>query len=569
LRAIAAWSGIKSKFGLKIAGQLLQKQNTGATDEHRFGTNTGSGRTQVRELNVIAKSGMGGLVMLRACVCLAVIVAVAVLTSAADAAQFGTRDEAVAMVKRVQEKFKKEGASATFAAVTAQQHVFKDRDLYVYIMNFDCVIQAHAARAELVGKSLYEFRDTDGVFPARRTVEVARTTGHGWIDYRWTNPKTNLVEAKSTYVEKLGDGYAIGVGIYKDEQINRNTVSIISGSPGSDATYLQVAYDLAAVLNDGENLRILPVVGVGGSQNIRDVRALKGIDIGLTQVSILNNFRRVNETLGVPNDDKIVYVTKLFPLEAHLIGRPGINSIEQLKGQKVNLDELGSGTNYSMRDVFKRLGIEIQEVNLPQTLALEKVKTGEIAATVLVAGKPTLSMSRLRLSDGFKFVPIPYAKQLREDFLPSELTHDDYPDMVPAGQDVETIADSAVLIAYNWPKNSDRYRRVETFINTFFPRIAQFAQPPHHSKWREVNLGATLAGWTRLESAEAWLNGNGAKVAADERSRFKSFLTVHGSNSDRSPEAATQADRLYDDYLKWLRARGGTGATPSGAANGR
>ena len=503
--------------------------------------------------------------MLLVRVCSAITVALALLTFTANAAQFGTRDEAVAMVKRVQEKFKKDGAEATFTAVTAQQHAFKDRDLYVYIMNFDCVIQAHAANSSLVGKSLFEFRDQDGVYPARRTVEVAKTAGRGWIDYRWTNPKTNLVEAKSTYVEKLGDGYAIGVGVYKDEQVNRNTVSIISGSPGSDATYLQVAYDLAAVLNDGENLRILPVVGVGGSQNIRDVRALKGIDIGLTQVSILNNFRRVNETLGV-TDDKIVYVTKLFNLEVHLVGRSGIKSVEQLQGQKVNLDELGSGTNYSMRDIFKRLGIEVQEVNLPQTLALQKVKTGEIAATVLVAGKPTLSMSQLRLSDGFKFIPIPYSKPLASDFLPTELSHDDYPDMIPAGQSVETIADSAVLIAYNWPKNTDRYRRVETFINTFFPRIAEFAKPPHHVKWREVNLGATLDGWTRLESAQAWLNANRENAVAAERSQFKSFLASRGSNPERSPETAAQADRLFDEYLKWARTHGGTDRPASSRA---
>ena len=505
---------------------------------------------------------MGGsvmlrVVMLRVSAYSAAIVALVLLAFAANAAQFGTRDEAVAMVKRVQEKFKKDGADATFAAVTAQTRAFKDRDLYVYIMNYDCVIQAHAARAELVGKSLWEFRDQDGVYPARNTVEVAKTGGSGWTDYRWTNPKTNLVEAKSTYVEKLGDRYAVGVGIYKDEQLNKNTVSIISGSPGSDATYLQVAYDLAAVLNDGENLRVLPVVGVGGSQNIRDVRALKGIDIGLTQVSILNNFRRANEILGL-NDDKIVYVAKLFNLEMHLVGRPGIRSIEQLKGQKVNLDELGSGTNYSMRDVFKRLSIEIQEVNMTQFQALEKVKSGEIAATVLVAGKPTLSMSRLRLSDGFKFVPIPYAKQLTPDFLPTELTHDDYPDMIPAGQTVETIADGAILIAYNWPKNTDRYRRVETFINTFFPRIGEFGQPPHHVKWREVNLAATLAGWTRLESAEVWLNSNKDKAVAEERSQFKSFLALRGVPSpQRSPDANAQSDRLFDEFLKWSRARGG------------
>jgi cytochrome c len=68
----------------------------------------------------------------------AIIIALAMLTFTANAAQFGTRDEAVAMVKRVQEKFKKDGAEATFASVTAQQRAFKDRDLYVYIMNFDC-----------------------------------------------------------------------------------------------------------------------------------------------------------------------------------------------------------------------------------------------------------------------------------------------------------------------------------------------------------------------------------------------------------------------------------------------
>jgi hypothetical protein len=217
------------------------------------------------------------------------------------------------------------------------------------------------------------------------------------------------------------------------------------------------------------------------------------------------------------------------------------------------------------------LDIDVQEVNLPQSLALEKVKTGEIAATVLVAGKPTLSMSRLKLSDGLKFVPIPYTKPLMADFLPTELTHDDYPDMVPAGQSVETIADSALLIAYNWPKNTDRYRRVETFINAFFPRIAEFAQPPHHVKWREVNLGATLAGWNRLESAEAWLNSNREKVLAEDRSQSRSSLGLRGiSGPERTSDA--QVDRLFDEYLKWARVHGVTDRprpTPTGARNPR
>src|SRR5579872_126352 len=472
----------------------------------------------------------------------------------ASAAQFGTRDEAVAMVKRVQERFRLEGAAKTFAAVTAQQKAFRDRDLYVYIMNYDCVIQAHAARQELVGKSLWEFRDQDGIYPARNTVEVAKTKGSGWTDYRWTNPKTGLVEAKSTYVEKLGNNFAVGVGIYKDEQINQNTVSIISGSPGSDATYLQAAYDLASVLNNGETLRILPVVGIGGPQNIRDVRNLKGIDIGLTQTSTLNNYRRANETLGL-NDDKIVYITKLFNLEVHIVVRSDIASLDQLQGQKVNLDELGSGTNYTMRDVFKRLGINIQEVNLPQTVALEKLKRGEIAATTLVAGKPTDSLSLLKQSDGLKFLSIPYAKSLNNDFLPTALTNEDYPNMIPAGQSVETIADTAVLIAYNWPKNSDRYRRVEMFVNALFPRIDEFFEPPHHVKWREVNLASQLPGWKRLEAAETWLNVSAAKLAAEARAQSDTPAVLRRIREAYPHQSPEEQENLWKEFLKWRDQR--------------
>jgi uncharacterized protein len=494
------------------------------------------------------------VIMIRSCICLVSFAMLALAASMTSAAEFGTRDEAIAMVKRVQEKFKKDGPDATFAAITGKAREFHDRDLYPYVLNFDCVVQAHGVRKELVGKSLFEFRDQDGKFVARDTVEVARTQERGWTDFRWTNPQTGQVEAKSTYVERLGDHFAVGVGIYKDEQVNGNTVAIISGSPSSDATYLQVAYDLAAVLNDGDTLRILPVVGIGGPQNIRDVRSLKGIDIGLTQTSILNNFRHSNELLGV-KDEKIVYITKLFNLEAHLVVRSETTSLEQLQGKKVNLDELGSGTNYFVRDVFKRLGIKIEEVNMTQAEAVEKLKNGELSATVLVAGKPAQSMTRLKQADGLSFLPIPYTKELGANYLPSALTHDDYPEMIPAGQTVDTIADEAVLIAYNWPKGTDRYQRVERFVNALFPRIGEFQKPPRHIKWREVSLTSDLAGWARFEPAETWLNNHRpAATNAQQRSQFNAAPNSR-SDSRYATETPEANERLFEEFLRWNRSR--------------
>jgi TRAP-type uncharacterized transport system substrate-binding protein len=449
------------------------------------------------------------------------------------AAQFGTRDEAVALVKRVQEKFKKAGPEATFAAVNAGQ--FNDRDLYPFIHTIDGTLHvANGAWPGIRGKNLHDMRDQNGKFTTQEFMRIATTPPYqGWSDFRWRNPKTGSIDDKSAWIERMGE-YLIGVGIYKAEQLNQNTVAIISGSPGSDATYLQVAYDLAAVLNDGENLRVLPVVGIGGPQNIRDVRGLKGIDIGLTQTSILNSFRRSNAVLGVPDDDKIAIISKLFNLEAHLIVRSGsgITSIEQLRGQKVNLDEVGSGTNSSMRDVFQRLGIQIEEVNMVQSQALLKLKDGEIASTVLVAGKPADSISRLTRADGLAFLPIPYGSALSTDFMPAELTHEDYPDMIAEGQSIKTVADSAVLISYNWPKDSDRYRRVEMFVNAFFSKIAEFQKPPHHAKWHEVNLNSSLEGWNRLEPAQRWLD-----------------------NHFNTAELVQTNDALFKEFLQWKRAR--------------
>ena len=473
------------------------------------------------------------------------------MSAFASAAEFGSKDEAVAMVKRVQEKFRVDGAKLTFDAVTAKAKQFHDRDLYPFIYDLKGVNVAHGARAELVGKDLIDFKDQNGKFLIREMIVLANGPGSGWVDYRWTNPTTNEIEDKSAYVEKMGE-YFVGVGIYRAEEVNENTVGIISGSPNSDDTYLQIAYDLAAVLNDGNNLRILPIVGIGGSQNIRDVRYLKGIDIGLTQVNILNNFRRSNEQLGV-HDDKIIYIAKLFNEEIHLIARADIVSLEQLRGQKVNLDEKGSGTNYAMRDLLKRLGIGIEEVNMTQADAFERLKSGEIAATALIAGKPVRSMTALKLADGLHFLAIPYSSSaLGDDYLPATLTNQDYPAMISAGQPIDTIAVGSVLIAYNWPKNTDRYRRIEKFVNAFFPRLAEFQKPPRHIKWSEVNLASALSGWTRFEPAQVWLDRYRNQESSDQRSKFNEFLVLGGAT-----ESPARAEQLFQEFMEWRRARQG------------
>jgi TRAP transporter TAXI family solute receptor len=299
------------------------------------------------------------------------------------------------------------------------------------------------------------------------------------------------------------------------------------------------------------------MLGKGGGQNIRDVRFLKGVDIGITQSNLLSLFRRTNE-IG-PIEDQILYIARLFNEEMHVIVRAdsGISSVDQLSGKTVNFSDIGSGTQLSTRDIFARLGVKATEVNMGQNDAFEALKKGEIDATVLIAGKPTGSTSKLKAADGYRILPVPFSKPLQNDYLPTTLTHDDYPNLIERGRSVDSVAVGAVLIAYNWAPDTDRYRRIARFIDAFFPQLAEFQKPPRHPKWREANLAATVPGWKRFPAAEEWLNRRrGLQAQPAIRARFDQFLAQNGQ---RASAFASEQDReqLFEKFLKWNRTQEG------------
>src|SRR5262249_3676939 len=166
------------------------------------------------------------------------------------------------------------------------------------------------------------------------------------------------------------------------ERMNANTLTLVTGNP----SFIFTAYgnDLAAVLNDGDELRILPVTSQGAVQNVRDVRFLRGIDLGFTVSNILGYYRRTGELGDL--EDKLVYIMKISNDEVHLVTRSDIRSVEQLRGRRVNFNSKGSGTQMTARDIFTSLNIDVEEVNLGPADAFSKLASGEIAATILTSG---------------------------------------------------------------------------------------------------------------------------------------------------------------------------------------
>jgi uncharacterized protein len=336
------------------------------------------------------------------------------------------------------------------------------------------------------------------------------------------------------------------------DKLNQNTVTVISGNP--NGTYLFLAYDMSAVLDDGNELRVLPVIGKGGYQNMMDVLHLKGVDLGITQSNIMSYLKKTGE-FGPNIEQRVAFITRLYNEEMHVLAGSGIDRLRDLNGKKVNFSDVGSGTQFSTRLIFELLGIKATEINVGQADGYQMVKSGEIAATVLIAGKPTGAFSKFKLEPGMQLLPVPYTEVLEQDYFPAKLTHDDYPALIPKGGSLETVAVASVLAAYNWPRDTDRYRRVAAFIDAFFTKFPEFQKPARHAKWKEANLNSSLKGWKRFPAAEEWLAKNekqgttAANVGLDPR-------LVRAQAAKAAPNDPATQERLFQEFMEWAKTQG-------------
>jgi uncharacterized protein len=333
---------------------------------------------------------------------------------------------------------------------------------------------------------------------------------------------------------------------FNTARINAGTVGIVSG--GADGTYIRIAADLANVL-DGENLRVLPMIGRGSLQNLRDIMFLRGVDIGIVQMDAREQLKA--ENLQTDAVRRLRFITRLYNEEVHIIANREIADIRQLEGKKVNIDKVGSGTNLTARLIFEKLGVKPELTTYDQGSSYERLRSGEIQAAVYVAGRPVRAIAEFQSEGRFHLLPIPFEGEIAESYFPARFSNADYPRLVDQDKPVETLAVGSLLAVFNWPENSDRYSRVSRFVDAFFSRFDEFLQPGRHPKWKEVNLAADVPGWERVKPAQEWLNRTAAagRPSAQVKS-FEDFMSSRGVAV--SPE---QREALFRDFLAWQNDR--------------
>ena len=341
------------------------------------------------------------------------------------------------------------------------------------------------------------------------------------------------------------------------QALNQNTVTLITGTIGG--TYVQIGADLASVLDDGNKLRVLPIVGRGSVQSVADILFLQGVDIGIVRADTLDYL----EHKGFAKDIKkqFTYVTKLYNEEMQIIAAKSVNSLRDLEGKTVSVDLPNGSTFVTVLTVAERLSVKANWVYIEQRIAMEKLKKGEVDAVIVVGGKPYKSVSGFVNDGRFHLVKVDYEKPLQGDYLPATLTSKDYPNLIAEGESVDTIAVPALLAAYNWAPNTERYRKLTNFVDAFFTKFPQFQRPPFHPKWKEVSLSAPLPGWQRLPYAQQWLDTHGIEPVS--RGKFDDFLKQ--SSAAGKVQSDTDKEALFRQFKAWEAEQNARAQVPTPA----
>jgi TRAP transporter TAXI family solute receptor len=305
------------------------------------------------------------------------------------------------------------------------------------------------------------------------------------------------------------------------KRVNENVLFLMGGQPG--ATFSQLAHDISVVVDNPNNLRVLPVEGGAAVQNVEDVLFLRNIDLALTTQEAMNHLKATRE-LGPNLEQQVTYIATLFPNPLQILARSGAKSITDLNGKKVNFNNKGSATAQFVPQIFKTLGVNVQqELFMAQGDALEKLRSGEIDATICSCPVPVPAFVNVKAEWGLRFVTVPFDKPLQATYLPASMRNEDYPALIGKEGEVDTIAAVTVLISFNWEKGTERYQRTAKFVDAFFSKFNEFHKPPRHPLWKTVNLAATIPGWTRFGAADEWLkNWRGGQAKGPEAD--KQFL---------------------------------------------
>lgn len=309
---------------------------------------------------------------------------------------------------------------------------------------------------------------------------------------------------------------------------NHHVVTLLAG--GLASTDARMASDISNVLDqDGGDIpiRVVPLLGRGGIQNVKDLLFMKGVDMAIVSQGQLGFLELQDPVFYKDIRQNVQYITKLYNSEMQILSHRSVGSLLELSGKRVVLGKKLGATDMDARYVFAQLGIDIEVVNVDFSNGLDQLENNGVDAIVAFGGAPIEGFKALRDPSKFHFLSITpqtvglnqYFK-ITDEYLPIKLTAKQYPNLIAKNKPVSTISSSVVLAIYKWKRSHKRYKKLSRFVQAFFTNLYGFDQRSRHPKWQEINIDAKVAGWSQFGAASEWLKNRqkeiGQEISAGE-----------------------------------------------------
>jgi len=356
---------------------------------------------------------------------------------------------------------------------------------------------------------------------------------------------------------------------YEELKREANDIAVSIVVSGLTCTCARFAEDIRNVVNDlrPNGIRVLPVLGIGGLQNLKDVLFLRNTDMAVVDQDNLLLLKQRDPKLYANIEQRVHYITKLYTAEFHVLVTNDIKSYDDLKNRKVNFNLKDSQTDVTADRIFNMLNIPVERSYYDNDEAIQKLLAREISAMIVLTGGPQAALAKLRADDGVHFLALDEESlpghdlsAVRAEYMTIELTNKLYPNLIPATASVPTVANHALLVSYAWPENSEKYRRIERFVNEFFGKAEKFKDnSARHPKWAEFNVWTDIPGWTRFKAAANWLAAREPVSASNEpanvREMVGKLLENYQSTSGRKGISAGERELIIREVVKQIRGR--------------
>jgi TRAP-type uncharacterized transport system substrate-binding protein len=258
--------------------------------------------------------------------------------------------------------------------------------------------------------------------------------------------------------------------------------------------------ELAARLGQIGKMRVLPIAGHGGAENVRDLLYLRGVDLAILNSDILAYLDQVRKYPDARR--RIRYVTHLLDQKVYLLARKQFSNIEDLRGRKVVVLSQSGGSYTTAVALFGLLKIEVTLQSPSPDAVLGDAGFPDFDAALLLGSE----LSRLRLvaqlREDFRLLPITMTQALQTAYLPAVVEAQEISGFAATESKLDTVAVATLLTVFDWNPSHSRFHSVKNFIGAFFTALPELRRQGPASVWRQLNIDARPPGWTRHVAAD-------------------------------------------------------------------